>query len=176
VIFSRTGLSGAFLVQPEKHSDTRGFFVRLWCQREFEAQGLNPRLVQASLSHNRRAGTLRGLHYQAAPHAEVKLIRCTKGALYDVLVDLRPTSPTYARWIGVELSAENYQMLYAPEGVAHGFQTLTDDTEVVYQMSEFYSPSSERGVRYDDPVFGIRWPLEVSVISTKDAQWPDFKP
>jgi dTDP-4-dehydrorhamnose 3,5-epimerase len=174
VIFAAASLSGAFILEPERLEDPRGFFARMWCALEFEARGLNSRLVQCSLSFNKRKGTLRGLHYQVAPSAETKLIRCTMGAIYDVIVDLRPDSPTYKRHLGAVLTAENRKMLYVPEGCAHGFQTLADDTEVFYQMSEFYSPEHTRGVRWNDPVFGIPWPEDERTIIDRDRNYPDF--
>jgi len=176
MIFKETKLKDAYVIEIEKLEDRRGFFARAWCQREFEAHGLVSRVVQANISYNRKKGTLRGLHYQVAPYAETKLVRCTRGAIYDVIVDLRPDSPTYMQWLGVELTAENYKMLYVPEGFAHGFQTLTDETEVTYQVSQFYTPGAEGGVRYNDPAFGIEWPLTVQVISDKDQNWPDYSP
>jgi dTDP-4-dehydrorhamnose 3,5-epimerase len=177
VIFQETGLKGAFVVDLERKEDERGFFARTWCQKEFEAHGLNPRLVQAGLSYNRLRGTLRGLHYQATPFQEAKLIRCLRGGIYDVIVDLRPESPTYLRWIGIDLNAENRTMLYIPEGFAHGFQTLADETEVFYQMTQFYEPGAERGARWDDPAFSICWPeVENRVISARDRSWPLFEP
>ncbi|HWO41827.1 MAG TPA: dTDP-4-dehydrorhamnose 3,5-epimerase [Candidatus Eisenbacteria bacterium] len=174
MIFTETKLPGAYTIDPEKHADDRGFFARTWCKREFEARGLNDRLVQCNVSFSRRRGTIRGMHYQVAPYAEVKILRCTRGAIYDVIIDLRPDSRTYRRWIGVELSAANHRMIYVPEGFAHGFQTLEDDAEVIYQVSQFYTPGAERGVRYNDPAFGIQWPLEVTSLSEKDRTWPDF--
>jgi dTDP-4-dehydrorhamnose 3,5-epimerase len=172
VIFRETALVGAFVVEVEPQVDERGFFARTWCQREFAAQGLNPRLVQGSLSVSRTVGTLRGLHYQAPPWAEAKLVRCSRGAIYDVVVDLRRESPSYGQWVGVELEASTYRMVYVPEGFAHGFLTLTDDCEVIYQMSEFYVPEAARGIRWDDPTIGISWPGEVRVISPRDAELP----
>lgn len=174
MIFQETELKGAFIIEIEKIQDNRGFFARSFCQREFEKHGLNTQVVQANVSYNRNEGTLRGMHYQAAPYGEVKLVRCTQGAIYDVIIDLRPDSPTYKQWIGVELTSENYKMLYVPENFAHGFQTLEDNTGVTYQVSQFYSPGSERGARYNDPAFGIQWPVEVRVISDKDKSWPDY--
>ncbi len=171
MIFSETKLKGVYLIEPERHEDERGFFARTWCQREFEGHGLNPSLVQCNVSFNRKKGTLRGMHYQIPPHAEAKLVRCTRGAGFEVVVDLRPGSPTHRRWVGIELTAENRWMLYIPGGCAHGFQTLADSTELFYQMSEFYHPESARGVRWDDPAFGIEWPLPVTVISEKDSGW-----
>ena len=172
MIFSETAVRGAFLVDLEPRSDQRGFFARTFCAREFEAHGLSPAVAQCNLSFNRKRGTLRGMHYQAEPAAEAKLVRCVGGAILDVIVDLRPDSPTYLRHVAVELSAANRRALYVPFLCAHGFQTLTDDAEVSYQVSEFYAPAHEHGARYDDPAFGIRWPLPVSEISEKDAAWP----
>lgn len=174
MIFTETNLKDAYLIDIQKFEDQRGFFARGWCQNEFEAHGLVPRVVQANISYNHSKGTLRGMHYQQAPYAETKLIRCVRGALYDVIVDLRPESPTFKQWIGVELTAENYRMLYVPEGFAHGFQTLVDNTEAFYQVSQFYTPEAEGGLRYDDPAFGIEWPLTVEVISEKDKSWPNY--
>jgi dTDP-4-dehydrorhamnose 3,5-epimerase len=175
MIFRETELSGVFVIDLEPREDERGFFARAWCQKEFEANGLSSRLVQCNLSFNHRKGTLRGLHYQEEPFAEVKLVRCTRGAIYDVIVDLRRNSATYRQWIGVELSADNRRMLYVPEGFAHGYQTLEDETETFYQVSEFYSPGAERGVRWNDPAFHISWPdVETRIMSDKDASWPDF--
>lgn len=174
MIFTEARLPGVFVVDVERREDERGFFARSWCRREFEAHGLNAELVQCNISFNKASGTLRGMHYQAAPHEETKLVRCTMGAIYDVLVDLRPASPTYKGWIGVELTAANRTMLYVPPGVAHGFETLSDDSEIFYQMSAFYFPESARGVRWDDPAFSIRWPHPPRVISVKDQQYPDF--
>jgi dTDP-4-dehydrorhamnose 3,5-epimerase len=174
VRFEETLLTGAFVIDIEPIEDDRGFFARAWCRRELEAHGLNSSLAQANLSFNRHKGTLRGMHWQEPPHAESKLVRCTRGAIFDVAVDLRPGSVTYLQWVGAELSADNHRMLLVPEGFAHGFQTLADDTEVFYQVSEFYAPQAERGARYNDPSFNIQWPLGVAVISDKDAAWPDF--
>jgi len=171
VIFSETKLEGVYIIDLEKVEDERGFFARTFCQRDFEAHGLNPRLVQCSISLNKKRGTLRGMHYQAPPYQEAKLVRCTRGALYDVAVDLRVDSPTFKHWVGVELTAENHRMLYIPEGCAHGFQTLEDNTEVAYQMSEFYHPESARGVRWDDPAFGIQWPIKEVTISARDLNF-----
>ena len=170
--FIETRLKGAFIIEPERLEDERGFFARTFCQKEFEAHGLNPKMVQCNISYNKHKGTLRGMHYQAAPMAEAKLVRCTRGAIYDVIIDLRHESPTYCQWLAEELSTENSRMTYIPEGFAHGFQTLEDDTEVFYQMSEFYSPEHARGVRWDDPVFGIEWPLNTKIISEKDNNYP----
>lgn len=173
--FVPTALAGAFIVEPEPQSDQRGFFARTWCQREFEQRGLNPRMVQSSISYNLRKGTWRGMHYQEAPHEEAKLIRCTMGSICDVIVDLRSNSPTFRQHLTATLSAENRKMLYVPENFAHGFLTLEDNTEVFYQMSEFHAPESARGFRWNDPYFGIRLPLEVAVISERDRDYPDFR-
>jgi dTDP-4-dehydrorhamnose 3,5-epimerase len=170
--FIETKLKGAFILEPEFMEDERGFFARTWCQREFEAHGLDPRLVQCNISFNRRRGTLRGMHYQVEPNAEAKLVRCTMGAIYDVILDLRPESATFKQWLAVELTAENRRMLFIPQGLAHGFQTLMDNTEVFYQMSEFYYPECARGVRYDDPDFAIEWALPVTIVSGKDKACP----
>jgi dTDP-4-dehydrorhamnose 3,5-epimerase len=172
--FTETKLKGAFIVEIEKLTDDRGFFGRSWCRKEFEAYGLTSRVVQTNVSFNRKKATLRGMHYQIAPHQESKFIRCTRGAIYDVIIDLRSELPTYKQWVGVELTADNYSMLFVPEGFSHGFMTLMDNTEITYQVSEFYTPGSEKGIRFNDPTFRIRWPLEVSVISDKDRTWPDF--
>jgi len=174
MIFTKTKLKDAFIIQPERLGDHRGFFARTWCQREFEAHGLNPCLVQCNISFNRKKGTLRGMHYQPAPHAETKLVRCTMGAIYDVIIDLRPESPTFKQYCAVVLTAENRTMIYVPEGFAHGFQVLQDNTEVFYQMSEFYVPESARGVRWDDPTFAIEWPRDERIILARDQSYPDF--
>jgi dTDP-4-dehydrorhamnose 3,5-epimerase len=174
VTFSETTLKGAFVIEPERIEDERGFFARTFCRREFEARGLNPDLVQCSISFNRQRATLRGMHYQSAPHAEAKLVRCTRGAIYDVIIDLRPQSPTFRRWVAVDISAENHLMVYVPEGFAHGFQTLQDETEVSYYISEFYSPERARGVRWNDPAFAIGWPIADPVISVRDQNHPEF--
>ncbi|MBN1877082.1 MAG: dTDP-4-dehydrorhamnose 3,5-epimerase [Anaerolineae bacterium] len=173
MIFTRTSFPDIWIIEPEKLQDERGFFARAWCEDEMRSYGLNTALVQCNISFSHRKGTLRGLHYQAFPHAEVKLIRCTRGAIYDVVVDLRPESPTFKKWMSVELTADNYKMFYIPVGCAHGFQTLSDDTEVFYQMSEFHHPECAGGVRWDDPAFSVKWPLDVTVISEKDLCWPD---
>lgn len=172
--FTETKVAGAFLIEPEPVADERGFFARTWCQDEFTDHGLRGNLAQCSVSFSHRRGTLRGLHYQAAPHQEVKLVRCTRGAIWDVAVDLRPDSPTFRGWVGVELSADNRAALYIPEGCAHGQLTLTDDAEVFYQMSVRFEPSAARGVRWDDPAFGIAWPESVAVINDRDRTYPDF--
>lgn len=172
--FEPTPLAGAFLVRPKKLADARGFFARVWCTEEFRQHGLNPTIVQINTGLSHKAGTLRGMHFQQAPHAEAKFIRCTRGAIYDVIVDLRPDSPTRGRWVGYELTAENGHMLYAPEGFAHGYQTLCDDAEMYYTTSAMYAGGAARGVRFDDPAFGIVWPRPVSVISDADRGWPDY--
>jgi dTDP-4-dehydrorhamnose 3,5-epimerase len=174
VKFLPTALAGACIIDIEPVPDERGFFARSWCREEFARHGLNPDLAQCSISLNKKRGTLRGMHYQAKPHEETKVVRCTRGAIYDVIVDLRPESPTFRKWIAVELSADNRRMLYVPPGFAHGFQSLEDDTEVFYQISAFYHPESARGVRWNDPAFGIEWPVTKQVISDKDRQYPDF--
>ncbi len=174
MIFRQTQLPGAWLVEPERHSDERGFFARTWCRREFAAHGLASDLEQCSVSYNVRRGTFRGLHFQRPPHAEHKLVRCTRGALYDVLVDMRADSPQFGRWQAFELSAENRNLLFIPPGVAHGFLTLADDCEVFYQMSTGYEPAAAAGVRYDDPALGITLPEPVRVIAARDRQFPDF--
>ncbi len=167
-------LPGAFLIELERIEDERGFFARSFCQREFEAHGLDPCVAQCNISYNPQRGTLRGIHYQAAPHREAKLVRCTRGAIHDVVLDLRPDSPRYLQHVGIELSAENRRMIYIPVGCAHGFLTLDDDTEVFYQMSNFYAPEAARGVRYDDPAFGIVWPEPVRLVSERDRTYPDL--
>jgi dTDP-4-dehydrorhamnose 3,5-epimerase len=172
--FVPTVLLDTFIIAPELRADERGWFARTWCQQEAAAHGLSPTWVQHNLSFNRTCGTVRGLHYQTAPAAESKLVRCTRGALYDVVLDVRPASPTYRRWVAVELTADNRLLLYVPEGCAHGFQTLADNTEVAYHMSAVYTPGCARGVRWNDPAFGIRWPLPVTVMADRDAQYPDF--
>lgn len=172
--FSKTKLEGVFQIQLDPLIDDRGFFARTWCQNEFEQHGLNPKLLQCSISFNTRRGTLRGMHFQAAPHAEAKVVRCTRGRIYDVVLDLRPSSPTYKDWITIVLTAENRSMVYVPEGCAHGFLTLEDETEVFYQMSEFYNENAACGVRWNDPAFGITWPDKVEVISQRDAAYPLF--
>jgi dTDP-4-dehydrorhamnose 3,5-epimerase len=173
--FTETHVSGAFLIQPEPRGDERGFFARLWCRDEFAARGLTTNFVQCNDSFSARRGTLRGLHYQTAPYQEVKLVRCVRGAIFDVLVDLRPTSPTFAHWFGTELSAENRTMLYVPEGCAHGYLTLEEASEIVYPVSRPYHPEAERGVRWNDARFAIEWPDAGSLtMSAKDEQWPDY--
>lgn len=174
MIFTETGLAGAYVIEPQRHEDERGFFARVWCQKEYQARGVNPRLVQCSVSFNKQRGTLRGMHWQQAPHAEAKVVRCTMGAVYDVVIDLRPASATFKHYAALLLTPENRTMLYVPEGFAHGFLTLMDNTEVFYQMSEFYHPERQAGVRWNDPAFGIHWIDDVRVISHRDAHYPDF--
>jgi dTDP-4-dehydrorhamnose 3,5-epimerase len=177
MIFTETELPGAFVLDIEPRDDERGFFARTWCRRELEEHGLSTEIVQCNVAYNHVGGTLRGLHYQAAPHAEVKVVHCLRGAIYDVIVDVRPDSPSYLRWFGVELTAENRRMLYVPEGFAHGYQTLADDTETYYLVSAFHEPTAERGLRWDDPAFGVEWPpAERRIISAKDRAWPDYEP
>ncbi len=176
MIFQETPIPGAFIVDLEKHEDERGYFGRVWCSREFKGHDLNPNLAQANVSFNRKRGTMRGLHHQLPPHAETKLFKCTGGSIYDVIVDLREDSPKYCTWYGVELSAEKERCLYVPEGCAHGYLALTDGTKILYYTSEDYSPELERGIRYDDPLFDIKWPVRISVVSEKDRSWPDYVP
>ena len=176
MIFTETELPGAYVIDLERREDERGFFARAWCAEEFAEHGLSTKLVQANLSFNLRKGTLRGMHFQVDPHAEAKLVRCTRGAVYDVIVDLRPGSDTYKRWVGIELDADSRRAVYVPEGFAHGYQTLEPETETFYQVSEYYTPEAEGGVRWDDPAFGIEWPDPANALmSEKDRSWPDFR-
>ena len=175
MIFEATNLKDVFVIDLEIRSDDRGGFARTFCAKEFEEHGLKPMVAQCNISFNYKKGTLRGMHYQLSPAAETKLVRCTRGAIYDVIIDIRPDSPTYMQHFGIELTADNRKALYVPEMFAHGYQALTDDAEVVYQVGEFYSPGYEQGLRYDDPTFGIEWPIPVTVISEKDAKWPPFQ-
>ncbi len=175
MLFHETNLPGVFEIHMEPRPDDRGFFARAWCQEEFEAHGLNPDLVQCSISFNLKKGTLRGMHFQAPPYAEAKVVRCTMGAIYDVVLDLRPSSPTFRNWIAVTLTAANRVMVYVPEGCAHGFLTLEDDSEVLYQMSEFYNAESARGVRWNDPAFQVSWPSAPTVMSERDRAYQDFQ-
>jgi dTDP-4-dehydrorhamnose 3,5-epimerase len=170
--FTETDVLGAVVIDVDPMNDDRGFFGRIWCQQEFMTRGLNGEIAQINVGFGRAKGTLRGLHYQVSPHEEVKVVRCTRGSLYDVALDLRPESVTYKSWVGVYLTAENHRMLYIPEGCAHGYLTLEDDTELCYSTSALYSPESATGVRYDDPLFGIRWPMQAEIISDKDRCWP----
>jgi dTDP-4-dehydrorhamnose 3,5-epimerase len=176
MIFSETALPGAYVIDLERIEDERGFFARAWCERELTEHGLETRIAQSNVSFNKHKGTLRGMHFQRPPHQETKLIRCIRGGLFDVIIDLRPDSTGYKRWMGVELTADNRRMLYVPRGFAHGFQTLEDDTEAFYMVSDFYTPEAEGGVRWDDPAFAVEWPLgPPTEISEKDQQWPDFR-
>jgi len=175
VLFTETRLHGAYIIEPERREDRRGFFARVWCQRELAERGLNPGVAQVNIGFTPRQGGLRGLHYQVAPRPEVKVVRCTMGALFDVILDLRPESPSYKQWVAVRLTAANHRMVYVPEGCAHGCQSLVDDTEMCYLTSAFYAPDFARGVRYDDPAFEIRWPLAVTSISDADRSWPDYR-
>lgn len=175
MIFHETALPGAFVIELEKCEDERGFFARSWCVHEFAAKGLDTTLVQCNVSFNKQKGTLRGLHYQIPPHAEVKLVRCTKGSLLDVIVDLRKDSPTFLKWFAIELTASNHRMLYIPKLFAHGFQTLEDETEIFYQMSEFYEPAAAKGLRWNDPRLGINWPAAGRTMSQKDQAYPNLE-
>jgi dTDP-4-dehydrorhamnose 3,5-epimerase len=181
MIFTETKLKGAYIIGLEPIQDERGFFARSFCAKEFAKNGLNFNIVQCNISHNEKRGTLRGMHYQTAPHQEAKIVSCTKGSVFDVIIDLRPDSPTYCQWFAIELTAHrsplaaNYKMLYIPEGFAHGFQTLEDDSVVFYQMSEFYHPECARGVRFDDPVFNIQWPIKEMIISERDRNFKFIK-
>jgi dTDP-4-dehydrorhamnose 3,5-epimerase len=171
MIFTEAKLKGAFIIAPERSEDNRGFFARTWCEREFKDNGINTKVAQCNISFNKKKGTLRGMHYQVAPYEEAKLVRCTMGAIYDVIIDLRTESETYKQWISVELTTENRKMIYIPEGFAHGFLTLMDNTEVFYQMSKLYTPEYAKGIRWNDPALGINWPYNVDVISEKDSQY-----
>lgn len=170
--FIETKLTGAFLVELDKKEDDRGFFARAYCAREFSQHGLRPQVVQANMSYNNKSGTVRGMHYQVPPASEPKFIRCIRGAIWDVIIDMRPDSPTYLQYVGVELSADNRMAIFVPDMFAHGNQALTDGAELLYLVGEFYTPGCERGVRFDDPEIGIQWPIPVTVISDKDASWP----
>jgi dTDP-4-dehydrorhamnose 3,5-epimerase len=175
MIFTKTPLGDVTLVELQPLADERGFFARAWCEKEFRDAGLNPRVTQINFSYNEKRGTLRGVHWQESPFEEAKLVRCTRGSIFDVAVDVRPGSPTLGQWFGTELSASNRTMLYIPEGFAHGYQILEDETDVLYQTSSPYAPESERGARWDDSAFGIHWPITEGVIlSEKDRSWPDF--
>jgi dTDP-4-dehydrorhamnose 3,5-epimerase len=177
MLFKETKLKGAYIIEPERLEDSRGFFARAWCEKEFDVHGLNLGLVQCNISFNKKRGTLRGMHYQSSPYEEAKLVRCTMGVIFDVIIDLRPNSVTYLEWIGVELTADNRKMLYVPEEFAHGYQTLIPNTEVFYQVSQFYSKEFESGVRWNDPAFGIEWPeTENIIVSEKDRNWSDYVP
>ncbi|MBN4066866.1 dTDP-4-dehydrorhamnose 3,5-epimerase [Simkania negevensis] len=172
--FLKTPLNGAYVIELEKMGDERGFFSRLFCHNEFKNNGLDPKVVQANDSYSQEKGSIRGMHYQLSPKAETKLVRCIRGSLYDVIIDLRSESPTFKQWFGVELNAENRKMLFVPRGFAHGFQTLENDTEAFYLVSEFYAPKFERGIRWNDPEFGIKWPTAPTTISDKDSSHPNF--
>jgi dTDP-4-dehydrorhamnose 3,5-epimerase len=174
LIFTETRLKGAYIVELEKRTDDRGFFGRSWCEKEFADHNLNPRTVQCNISFNTRRGTLRGMHYQVAPSAEAKLVRCTQGSIYDVIIDLRLDSPTFKQAVAETLTAREHKMLYVPEGFAHGFLTLEDNSEIFYQMSEFYSPPHARGVRWNDPAFGIEWPIRNPIMADRDRNYSDF--
>jgi dTDP-4-dehydrorhamnose 3,5-epimerase len=173
--FQETKLQGAFLIDPERREDERGFFARVFCVEEFQTLGLETSLVQCSISFNRQKGTLRGMHFQTSPFEEVRLVRCTMGAVYDVMLDLRPSSATFRQWLGIELSADNRRMVYIPSGFAHGFLTLADNTEIFYQMSESYHSQAAQGVRWNDPAFGIHWPEKPRVIAVKDQNYPLYQ-
>jgi dTDP-4-dehydrorhamnose 3,5-epimerase len=175
MIFAETSLSGAYIVKPEPFEDERGFFALTWSQQEFVARGLDGQLVECNVSFSKKRGTLRGMHFQAPPNGQIKIVRCTMGEIHDVIIDLRPDSPTLKQWLAVKLSAQNRNMLYIPKDFAHGFQTLVDNTEVFYQMSAQYSPRSARGVRWNDPAFGIEWPLQVQVINARDDSYEDYR-
>lgn len=172
MVFTETKLSGAFIIELERREDDRGFFARAFCQNEFSDHGLKPVIAQANIGFNKHRGCLRGMHFQYPPAAETKVVRCTRGAVLDIIVDLRPESPTFLQHVSVELTADNHRAIYIPERFAHGYQTLADETETSYQVGEFYTPGAEGGLRYDDPALGLTWPLPVGVISEKDAAWP----
>ena len=174
MIFKETNIKGSWIIIPEKQEDKRGFFSRTFCREDFNEHALNTTFVQCNTSFNKRKGTIRGMHYQTAPYEETKLVRCTRGTIYDVIIDLRPGSLTFKQWVGMELTQENLKSFYIPRGVAHGFQTLADNSEVFYQMSEFYHPECARSVRWNDPVFSIKWPVPVIIMSQKDSNHPDF--
>ena len=170
--FQPTEVAGAFLIEPERHEDDRGFFARTYCVDELAQHGLDPKVVQRSISYNRKRGTLRGMHFQTAPHEENKIVSCIRGEIFDVVLDVRPASPSYRRWVGATLTADNHKLLFVPKGCAHGFITLTDDAVVHYEISEFHHPESARGVRYDDPAFAISWPLAPAVVHPRDLAYP----
>ena len=175
--FIETELRGAFIIEPERIEDERGFFARVWCQKELKAAGLDTRQAQCNMSFNKYKNTIRGMHYQKSPHEEIKIVRCINGAIYDIIIDLRPNSPTYMKWRGFDLTQENRRMLYIPKGFAHGYQTLDNETEIFYQVSEFYSPKAEHGIRWDDAAFSIKWrPYEKLIISEKDKHWDNYLP
>jgi len=174
MLFTETGLEDAYVVELEKKEDHRGFFARSWDAKEFSKHNLNSKLVQCNISFSKKRGTLRGMHYQTKPFEESKLIRCTKGKIFDAIIDLRPSSKTFKKWFGIELTEENYKMIFVPEGFAHGFQSLVDNTEIIYQVSEFYTPGYELGIHWNDPTFNIKWPLEEKIITEKDNSWKPF--
>ena len=174
--FEETRLKGVFIIEPERIEDERGFFARAWCEKDSRRHGIDTRFVQCNISYNKYKGTLRGMHYQAAPYEEAKLVRCTAGSLYDVVIDIRPGSKTFLQWLSIELTAEDRKLIYIPKGFANGFQTLSDNTEVFYQMSEFYKPEYARGIRWNDPQFKIDWPEKNHIMSEKDRQWEDLDP
>ena len=174
MIFTETILKNAYVIELEKREDHRGFFARTWDKKEFEERNLNSNLVQCNVSFSKKCGTLRGMHYQKKPFEESKVIRCIKGKIFDVIIDLRVSSSTFKKWVGVELTEKNYKMLYVPEGFAHGFQTLEDNSEIIYQVSEFYTPNSELGIHWNDPAFNITWPIEEKIITEKDNSWKSF--
>ncbi len=174
MIFTETKLPGAFLIEPERFTDVRGFFAPAWTQAACAAHGITVPVAECNISYSLKRGTLRGMHFQTAPHAQAKLVRCTMGAIYDVIIDLRPALPTFKQWLGVELSARDRRMFYVPEGCAHGFQTLVDETEIVYQVSDVYAPEHAAGVRWNDPAFRIEWPLGTPILLPRDEQYPDF--
>jgi dTDP-4-dehydrorhamnose 3,5-epimerase len=176
LIFSTTDVEGAYLIKPERLEDERGFFARTYCVRELAEHGIDSQVVQRSVSYNRRRGTLRGMHFQTTPHEETKLVSCLRGSVYDVVLDLRPTSSTYRRWSAVTLTADGFETLFIPKGCAHGFISLADDSTVHYEISEFHHPDSARGLRYDDPAFGIVWPLQPAVINSRDLSYPPYEP
>jgi len=175
MIFAETKLEGAFIIEPEKFEDKRGFFATTWDRKIFEERKLNSNLVECNISFNKKRGTIRGMHYQITPYEQTKLVRCTRGKIFDVIIDLRSNSVTYLKWVEIELSSENYKMCYVPEGFAHGFQTLEDNSEVLYQMSKIYQPEYVRGIKWNDDAFNISWPLEPTIISKKDQSWEFFK-
>lgn len=177
MILTETALKGAYIVEPEKYEDDRGYFARVFCETEFESHGFKISMLQSNIGFSHKKGTIRGLHYQVYPYAEVKLIRCIKGSIFDVIIDLRPDSLTYKQWFGIELNSTNNKMLLVPENFAHGYQCLANNTEVFYQVSQFYTPGAERGIRWDDPAFDIQWPeMYHPIVSEKDNQWPNFTP
>jgi len=175
MIFKETTIPGAYVIEPERITDHRGFFARVWCKKEFQQHGLNSDLLQSNVGFSDRKGTVRGLHFQKSPHAEAKVVRCTRGAILDVIVDLRPDSPTYKKWFGVELTGENRMMIYVPEGTAQGYMTLEDCTEINYHTSQFFNVEAASGVRFNDPAFDIKWPMAPVVISEQDRNWPLIK-